>query len=119
MSFFRRTTGHELEAATLAALLSACGLIKLARLPGPRIEDVERFCDVYEAFRGICPATRISFDHAWYLGQTLAHGDEYVLARCPLCLAVWIRDRLDLLPDNCANCRSQGATCQEAPRGDC
>ena len=38
-------------------------------------------------------------------GQVLARLDEFVLARCPDCQALWIRDTLDLLPDNCAACR--------------
>jgi hypothetical protein len=36
----------------------------------------------------------------------LAHKDEFVLARCPDCQAAWIRDMLDVLPDNCAACRA-------------
>lgn len=113
MSFFRRSVEHELQAAALAVLLSCCGVLKLAqRLPGPRIEDVSRFCDVYEAFLCVCPRPLISFEHAWYLGQALSHRDEYVLDRCPCCLAAWIRDTLDLLPDTCANCRRGGSPAQ-------
>jgi hypothetical protein len=29
-----------------------------------------------------------------------------VLVRCADCQAIWIRDTLDLLPDNCAACRA-------------
>jgi hypothetical protein len=48
----------------------------------------------------------ISFEHAWHLLHVLARLDEFVLARCPDCHATWIRDTLDLLPDNCAACRT-------------
>jgi hypothetical protein len=123
MSYFRRSVEHEMQAATLATLLSCCDLLRRPpRLPAPHIEEVARFCDVYEAFLCICPSSLISFEHAWYLGQTLARRDEFVLARCPCCYATWIRDTLDLLPDNCANCRHArppGPTGPEPLRMDC
>lgn len=123
MSYFRRSTVHELQAATLATLLACCGLLRRThRLPAPRIEEVARFCDVYEAFLCVCPSSLISFEHAWYLGQTLARQDEFVLARCPDCCATWIRDTLDLIPCNCANCRRAvlpGSTGPEPSRADC
>ena len=71
----------------------------------PTIEEVAGFCDVYETFLCVCPSTAISFEHAWYLGQVLRHGDEYVLAACPTCRALWIRDRLSVIPNVCAGCR--------------
>jgi len=123
MSYFRRSVEHELQAATLATLLSCCGALRpTQRLPAPRIEDVAHFCDVYEAFLCVCPSSLLSFEHAWYLGQTLARQDEFVLARCPDCFATWIRDTLDLLPCNCANCRHATSAYpmkSEALRADC
>ncbi len=118
MSFFRKSVEHELQAATFGALLRCCGLLgRPQRLPGPRIEEVARFCDVYETFLCICPEPHITFEHAWYLGQVLAHHDEFVLARCPDCHALWVRDTLDILPDNCAACRA--ARLPDATPGDC
>jgi len=61
---------------------------------------------VYETFCALCPATVISFEHAWHLLHVLVRLDEFVVARCPDCHAIWIRDTLDLLPDNCAACRT-------------
>jgi hypothetical protein len=107
MAYFRKSVEHELQAATFGALLCCCGLLEHAqRLPGPRIDEVARFCDVYETFLNVCPASLITFEHAWYLGQVLSHRDEYVLARCPDCQSAWIRDMLEILPDNCAACRT-------------
>jgi hypothetical protein len=106
MTYFRKSVDHELQAATLGCLLCCCGLLgRPQRLPGPTIEEVARFCDVYETFLYVCPATAISFEHAWYLGQVLCHGDEYVLASCPGCRALWIRDTLEVFPAVCAACR--------------
>jgi hypothetical protein len=107
MAFFWRSPSHELQAATLAALLNRCGLLSCPQvLFRPTLEEVATFCDVYDTFRILCPETVITFEHAWYLMQVLARLDEFVLARCPDCQALWIRDTLDLLPDNCPACRS-------------
>jgi hypothetical protein len=107
MSFFWRSPAHELEAAALGALLRQCGFLGRPQLLyRPGLEEVARFCDVYETFRSVCPLTAITFEHAWYLLHVLARLDEFVLARCPDCHATWIRDTLDLLPDNCAACRT-------------
>ena len=120
MAYFRRSPEHELQAAALATLLSWCGLLQaVRRLPGTRIEDVARFCDVYEAFLSICPLTLISFEHAWFLAQALSHRDEYVISRCPDCDAAWVRDTLDLVPDNCAACRAAGAPGRTHATPDC
>jgi hypothetical protein len=107
MSFFRRSPAHELQAAALAALLQHCWFLGRPQvLYRPTLDEVHRFCDVYETFCALCPGTVISFEHAWHLLHVLARLDEFVLARCPDCHATWIRDTLDLLPDNCAACRS-------------
>jgi len=107
MSYFRRSPAHELQAATIGTMLSLCGLLgRRQALHRPTIEEVARFCDVYETFVSLCPCAVITLEHAWYLLQVLAYADEFVLARCPDCQAVWIRDVLDLLPDNCVACRS-------------
>lgn len=106
MAFFQRNPILELQAATLGAMLQRCGLLAHPTGPrGPVLDDVERFCDVYETFCVACPRTAITFEHAWYLLQVLARLDEFVLTRCRDCEALWIRDTLDLLPDNCAACR--------------
>jgi hypothetical protein len=107
MSFFWRSPSHELEAAALGALLRQCGFLGRAQLLyRPGLDEVAHFCDVYATFCSLCPATAITFEHAWHLLHVLARLDEYVLARCPDCQATWIRDTLDLLPDNCAACRA-------------
>lgn len=120
MAYFRRSAEHELQAAALATLLSWCGLLHaVRRLPGSRIEDVARFCDVYEAFQSICPLTVISFEHAWFLAQALSHHDEHVISRCPDCDGYWMRDTLDLVPDNCAACRAAGPHERTRSAPDC
>jgi len=107
MSFFQRSPSHELQAATLCALLRQCGFLGQPQmLYRPSLEEIGRFCDVYETFCVLCPATVITFEHAWHLLHVLARLDEFVLARCPDCAALWVRDTLDLLPDNCAACRT-------------
>ena len=106
MAFFRRSLEHELEVAVLGSMLLQCGLLHPA--PGafhPSIESVACFCNVYEAFASLWSRPRITFEHAWHLWQVLSREDEYVLSTCPTCGAVWLRDTLEILPDNCATCR--------------
>jgi hypothetical protein len=118
MSYFSKSVEHELQAATLGCMLYCCGLLhRPQRLPGPSLEEVARFCDVYETFLCVCPATAISFEHAWYLGQVLCQSDEYVLASCSACRALWIRDTLEVFPDVCAGCRAP--LLPDLPQEDC
>jgi hypothetical protein len=106
MSFFQRTPRHELEAATMACLLLACGLLgRRAILQRLTLEEVARFCDVYDTFVSVRPGAVVTFEHAWYLMQVLARDDEYALTPCNDCSALWVRDRLDLVPVVCATCR--------------
>ena len=106
MDFFRRSAALEMEAATMASMLRACAL--LARpgfLQRPTLDEVARFCDAYDAFRTICPRSAITFEHAWYLRQALTAHDEYELAHCPECHALWVRDTLCVERATCAACR--------------
>lgn len=106
MSYFRRTPQHELQAATLGSLLRCCGLLNRSSPPQrPSLEEVARFCDVFETFAGLCPQPAITFEHAWFLLQVLSRENEFVLDACQDCQSLWIRDTLDILPDNCAACR--------------
>jgi hypothetical protein len=106
MGFFLRTLQHELEAATMACLLLACGLLgRPGLLQRLSLEEIARFCDAYDTFVGLQPGAVITFEHAWYLMHVLARDDEYALSRCPECGALWVRDRLDLVPVVCPTCR--------------
>lgn len=123
MSHFRRSLVHEFQAAALASMLRACGLLSsggLLRNPEPA--DVALLCDIYETYQKLCLNVLISFEHAWYLTEVLACGDEFLLAPCPDCDAYWIRDSLSLLPYNCAACRSgdtAGFIVALGPDADC
>ncbi len=106
MLFFRRSLEHEQEAAMLGSLLRQCRLIERgAGSFRPSIESVSSFCDVYETFAAVWPNPHVSFEHAWHLWQVFCRDDEYVLANCPGCGALWLRDTLEILPDCCPACR--------------
>jgi hypothetical protein len=106
MAYFRRTPEHELQAATLGALLRCCGLLQRhSPAHRPSLEEVASFCDVFETFSSLCPVPAITFEHAWFLLQTLSRENQYVLATCQHCQSLWIRDLLDILPDHCPACR--------------
>jgi hypothetical protein len=90
----------------LGALLRICDLLEREAAPQrPSLEIVARFCDVYETYAGLCQQPRITFEHAWHLWQMLSRADEFVLSVCQDCQSWWLRDTLDILPDNCAACR--------------
>ncbi len=106
MSYFRRSLEHEQQAALLGSLLRLCNLLR--RYPSgfrPALEDVGRFCDAYETYRGLWPEGHISFEHAWHLWQVFCHNDEFVLSNCPDCESLWLQDTLEILPYNCPACR--------------
>jgi len=105
MSFFRRSLEHEHEAGVLGALLRMCDLLDPQAAQRPSLEVVARLCDVYETFTSLCLQPNITFEHAWHLWQMLSRADEFVLSTCQDCHAQWLRDTLDILPDNCAACR--------------
>jgi hypothetical protein len=107
MAFFKRSPSHELQAATLCALLRHCGFLAQPQVVyRPGLEEIGRFCDVYETFCTLCPHTVITFEHAWHLLHVVVRLDEFVLVRCRDCHALWVQDTLDLLPDNCPACRA-------------
>jgi len=106
MAYFQRTPEHELQAATLGALLRCCGLLQRhSPAHRPSLEEVASFCDVFDTFSSLCPVPAITFEHAWLLLQTLSRENQYVLATCQDCQSLWIRDLLDILPGNCPACR--------------
>lgn len=107
MAFFRRSLEHEQQAAMLGSMVRACGLItRFQQGFRPSLDDVARFCDVYDTFKALWPHPYISFEHAWHLWQVFCRDDdEYVLATCPGCAALWLRDTLEILPDSCPACR--------------
>ena len=112
MAFFRRSLEHEQQAALIGALLQVCGLI--TPYPSgfrPPLEDVGRFCDVYETYLGFWPEPHITFEHAWHLWQVFCRSDEIVLSQCPDCASAWVQDTLEILPYNCSACR-RGACAQ-------
>jgi hypothetical protein len=105
MAYFRRSLELEQQAATLGTLVWRCELV--FEFPDgfrPRLEHVAQFCNVYETFASIWPSP-FSFEHAWHLWQVLCSRDEHVLAQCPGCQAIWLRDLLEILPDDCPACR--------------
>jgi hypothetical protein len=106
MDFFRRSATLEMEAGAVASLLRACALLaRPGLLQRPTLDEVARFCDAYDAFRSVCPGTAITFEHAWYLRHALALHDEYELAHCRDCHALWVRDTLGVERATCPACR--------------
>jgi hypothetical protein len=115
MAFFRRSLNHEGHTSLLCSLLSQCELVVVRPMPfRPGLDDVIRFCDVYDTYAGLVVSALISFEHGWHLWQIVCRQDEHVVAACPDCGSDWLRDKLALIPYNCPHCRS-GYMAAEAP----
>jgi len=103
--FTRNARAHS-EASLLAGILHSLSLAE----PGnaqpqwqPSIPYVQRFCDAYEYFCDCAAGTQFSFEHAWFLMQTLA-GNTLSLTECGGCGAPSLRDALASGPRACPFC---------------
>jgi len=94
--YFLQTAALCFEATTLASLLHAAGLVPLragaaqsqrtdAALTIWSRQQGIAFCETYEAYVRLCPTSRLSFEHAWFLLSSLTRSDRIHLARCVCC----------------------------------
>jgi hypothetical protein len=69
------------------------------------VELGERFCDAFEEFRGVSPASEISFEHAWGLLAALTERRDLLLLDCAECHTFYVQDALALDGRRCPACR--------------
>jgi len=103
--FLRNARTHS-EASLLAGILQSLALAEPANAQPhwqPSIPYVERFCDAYEYFCDCVADTLFSFEHAWFLMQTLA-GSTLRLAACGHCRAPYLLDAFAAGPRACPFC---------------
>ncbi len=106
--YFVETLATQFEAATLAALFIASGM--LTKTSGPEslqknLDYGHAFCHVYEIFLDFHPSPRISFDHGWFLLEALLASSELALRPCKICGNWYPHDILGLRPLQCPGCR--------------
>lgn len=109
---FFRSPSAQMEATTLALLMVHHGLFgmtvdgRLRPALGPRtVPYGRRLCRAYGLFRTLCPATSLSFEQAWCMGEALARGDEMTLLRCDHCRGSYVHDLLSATAHVCPCCR--------------
>jgi len=112
VAYFTRSLRLQEETAVLASVLSLLELVPLAA-PGrladagsasTRVTRGELLCEAFEAFRVLLPLAQISFEHAVFLVNTLARGDQLRLGDCSDCGSVMVTERFPLRAARCQHC---------------
>jgi hypothetical protein len=114
-TFMRNSRAH-LEASLLAGILHSLTLVEPTNAQArwlPPLSFVERLCDAYDYYLQ-CMGTgsrdaQFSFEHAWFLMQTLSRG-ALRLVPCGHCGAAQLHDVLATAPRACPFCE------QKSPR---
>jgi len=100
-------SAHGASAAAGAAAASACAAGSAATaLPLAGVRRGELLCQAFEAFRLFLPAAQISFEHAVFLVNALARGDQLRLGDCGGCGSLMVTERFPLRLARCAYCAS-------------
>jgi hypothetical protein len=112
IEFFVRNPLLQAEASLLAHVFANWGLLEilpdLSTQPVPldnELELGERFCDAFEEFRAVSPASDISFEHAWSLLAALTERHDLLLMDCAECRTFYVQDALALDSRRCPACR--------------
>ncbi len=112
---------RQLEATVLAALFVLCHAGELGRegrlqrtAGTDRVALGQRLCQAYEAYRGLHPEPRLSFEWAWNLYHSLVDSRELYLASCSCCSGHYVQDSFALDYHHCPFCEI--ADQQRGPR---
>ncbi len=98
--------------SALAGLFKLLGLLDAAHRPQEigsgiaQLRSAELFCRTFETYTSFYQPTRISFEHAAYLLDTLRLQRELKAVRCPACSALMVVDQLRLLRTVCTWCET-------------
>ncbi len=125
---FVNSTPRQLEASLLAGLFLLCDAVQLAangragRASGAsRVALGERICQAFEAYRGIHPEPRLSFEWAWNLYHSLVESRELYFAECGICGGAYVQDAYALDYHRCPFCELKdhrsGAVVRSAASG--
>ncbi|MBV8404043.1 MAG: hypothetical protein JO203_07605 [Gammaproteobacteria bacterium] len=132
VAYFSRSLRLQEETALLASLMSLLGLLPLPAaasgraapavtsgagaaaeaLPAPGVLRGELLCHAFEAFRLHLPAAQISFEHAVFLANALARGDQLRLGDCSDCGSLLVTERFALRGVRCPHCAGKSRDLQ-------
>ena len=111
VAYFGRSARIQQETVWLASLLSLFGVIP----PEPSLDEgsalpgVARgvlLCDAFEYFQALIPTSQISFEHAVFLANTLARGEQLRVGRCVDCESLIVTERFPIRDKRCHPCTS-------------
>lgn len=115
--YFVKTLQRQLEATTLALLYThfelvrpGFGVINRGHSTRYSVGFGKKFCKAYEAYEQFHEPVCISFEHAWFLLQAIAIGDELVLTNCTRCHGPFLYDSLGLKQKRCPCCQKSAWT---------
>jgi hypothetical protein len=112
-SCFLRSSALGFEATTLACLFYILGLLASDEKPDRAtpvmnpLSRAETFCQAYETYLALYPSARLSFEHSWFLLESLATRDGVKLNVCGQCRRLYLTDlvRIDLSSCGCGGRR--------------
>jgi hypothetical protein len=103
-----RTPLRALESGVFANLLLANGLFSVDDPPGPVLKGSvdlgARFCECFETYDLLVPASAMSLEWGWNLLLTIRRGEELGIARCTTCSVCYVFDLLSLPRSACPAC---------------
>jgi len=118
IAYFTRSLRLQQETVALASMLSLLGLLPATTPPRagaaaatdaagnvlPGLTRGNLLCQAFEAFRLSVSAAQISFEHAVFLVNALARGDQLRLGGCSDCGTLVVTERLPLRAARCHHC---------------
>jgi hypothetical protein len=113
-AFFTRTTRMRQETDALASAYYLLGVLPASSRSSvagdlPDVRLGEALCDAFESYRRLLDSPRISFEHAVFLLDALARGDELTPTRCSGCNGLIVIERYGMRSRLCHGCDATGA----------
>jgi Flagellar transcriptional activator (FlhC) len=107
---FFKSKRHQSEASLFACMCRIVGATTArygedAAKRLPNIENGERLCEAFEAYREWQPDAELDFEHAVQLARGTVEQKAVALDHCPLCHAAMLIDRLDADNAVCPYCQ--------------
>jgi hypothetical protein len=108
-AFFTGSARLRQQSDLLASLYCLVGMLSASRVAdaprlNPGLHQAQLLCQAFESFGAFVGDASISFEHAAFLVNALANGQELTLAHCRGCGAMVISDRGTLREPRCAVC---------------
>lgn len=109
IALFLRSMRMRQESALLASMCRLLGALPARPAPGlaltlPSLGRAELLCQAYEIYRGLVGEPLLGFEHAVFLLNSLARGEELTCGTCSDCHALLVIDRWSLRAARCLLC---------------